>query len=55
MTSPITYQFPGCPGGNSTSKKLAVKIERRLLALKLDMEVWRLRSDYLVQSLNHLR
>jgi hypothetical protein len=29
-------------GGNSFSKKLAIKIERRLLALKLDMEMWRI-------------
>ena len=40
-TSPVSYEFPCCPGGNTSSKKLAVKIERRLLTLKLDMEVWR--------------
>jgi hypothetical protein len=47
-TSPLTYQFPGCPGGNTSSKKLTVKIERRLLALKLDMKVWRIMiSEYI--------
>ena len=42
MTSPVSYQFPGRRGGNNSSKQLAVKIERRLLALILDMKVWRI-------------
>jgi len=41
-TSPITYQFPGCPGGNISGAKPTVKSERRLLALKLDMKMWRI-------------
>jgi len=42
MTSPVTHQFPGRPGGNAPSNELAVKIERRLLTPKLDMEMWRI-------------
>lgn len=41
-TSPITHQFPRCPGGNGSGKKLAVKIERGLLALKFYMKMWRI-------------
>ena len=38
---PLTHQSPCRAGGNTSGKKLAVKIERGLLALILDMEVWR--------------
>ena len=41
-TSPVTNQFPCCPGRNKSSNKFAVKIERALLSLKLDVEVWRI-------------
>ncbi len=41
-TSPITHQFPSRPGRNISIHKLTVKIESRLLALKLDMEMRRI-------------
>jgi hypothetical protein len=41
-TSPVSYQFPSRPGGDGSGKKLAVKIERRLLTLKFYMEMWRI-------------
>jgi len=41
-TSPITHQFPSRPGRNTSIHKLTVKIESRLLALKLDMEMRRI-------------
>jgi hypothetical protein len=41
-TRPLTHQFPGRCGGNSSRKKLTAKIECGSLTLKLDMEVWRI-------------
>ena len=36
--SPVAHEFPGRPGRNVSSKK----IKRGLLALKLNMEMWRI-------------
>jgi len=41
-TSPVAHQFPGRPGGNISRVKLPVKRERCLLALKLDVKMWRI-------------
>jgi hypothetical protein len=40
--SPVPHQFPSRSGGNRSSKELAIKIESRLLALKLDMKMGRI-------------
>jgi len=39
-TRPIAHQFPGYCGGNIPRTKLAVKSERCLFALRLDVEMW---------------
>src|SRR4029077_14462795 len=41
-TSPVAHQFPGGAGGNISGPKPTVKSKRRLLALKLDMKMWRI-------------
>jgi hypothetical protein len=40
--SPVAHEFPGRPGRNVSSKKSTFKIKRGLLALKLNMEMWRI-------------
>ena len=41
-TSPVAHQLPGGSGGDISRTKPTVKRERGLLALKVDVKMWRI-------------